>query len=103
MDRNKKEIFWLLSFLIEIKTQHKRLNNKRIELFNFDKELYKIESVKYCRSNRVKSSAKALDNDRIVLRVRLTKYGYYKIFVKVKEINQNDIEFLDNIVRYFFE
>jgi len=102
MNRNKKELFCLLSFLIEIKTQHKRLNKKKIDLFNFDKQIYKIESIKYCRSNRIKSSVKILDN-KIVIKMRLSKYGYYKIFIEVKEINKDNISFLDSAIRFFFE
>ena len=103
MDRNKKEIFQLLKFLIEIKTRHKRLNKKRIDVFNFDKEIYKIESAKYCRSNKVKSGVKIFDSNRIVLRIRFTRYGYYKVLVKAKEISKEDIVFLNSVLRYFFE
>ena len=103
MDRNKKEIFQLLKFLIEIKTRHKRLNKKRIDVFNFDKEIYNIESAKYCRSSKIKSSAKVLDNNRIVIKMRLSRYGYYKVLVKAKEISKEDIVFLNSVLRYFFE
>ena len=103
MDRDKKEIFQLLKFLVEIKTQHKRLNKKRIDLFNFDKEIYRIESAKYCRSSKIKSSAKVLDNNRIVIKMRLSRYGYYKVLVKAKEISKEDIVFLNSVLRYFFE
>lgn len=100
MNKKQNEIIALVKLMFDIVTRQERLTEKRIKTFNFLNNYVLILNKKYIRAGKVKKSIKILDKDNILIRLRKSKYGYYKIHMKIRDIEDMDIRFLVGILEY---
>ena len=96
--QKKREIFGFVSFLVEHILYKQRITEKKIKDFNFFKKHIKIVSVTYCRGNIIRNRIKRIDKNTLLIRIKKTRYVYYKIVIEVNDLDNRTIEFLNSFL-----
>ena len=96
----EREIMELLQFMANLILNNEYITQKKFEKFNRFKTFVKLEKYHFIRSKNNKANLKVLGKDRICMKIKRSKYSYYKLIVKVKNLNQYDIVLFKSFLEY---
>jgi len=100
MNRKKREILNLVKYLIDIQLKQEHITKNKIDRFNFLKDFVKILDIRYTHGNKIKKHVKFLDKDKVLMRLKKSKYGYYRIKTEIKDIQEKDMIVLTTVLEY---